>query len=128
MNAERLLALYDRVADTPDAVVRLRRFVLDLAVRGKLVEQDPGDEPAVKLLERIETEKARLVKAGEIGRGLQAIPRFSEFRSICQKAGRGSPWGQRFFMTRESSGNLGRSTSLFGSLSLKTSRKIRVSL
>lgn len=45
---------------------RLRRFVLDLAVRGKLVEQDPGDEPASELLKRIAAEKARLVKAGEI--------------------------------------------------------------
>ena len=46
MTADRLLALYDRVAAAPDAVSRLRRFVLDLAVRGKLVEQDPADEPA----------------------------------------------------------------------------------
>ncbi len=45
MNAGRLLALYDRVAEAPDAVPRLRRFVLDLAVRGKLVEQDPVDQP-----------------------------------------------------------------------------------
>ena len=50
MSAERLLALFDRVADAPDAIPRLRRFVLDLAIRGKLVEQDPGDEPAVELL------------------------------------------------------------------------------
>ena len=50
MNAERLLALYDRVADAPDAVGRLRRFVLDLAVRGRLVEQDPADEPVRELL------------------------------------------------------------------------------
>ena len=40
MNADRLLALYEKVADAPDAVARLRRFVLDLAVRGKLVPQD----------------------------------------------------------------------------------------
>lgn len=46
MNAERLLAHYERIADVPDAIARLRRFVLDLAVRGKLVAQDPGDEPA----------------------------------------------------------------------------------
>ena len=65
MNAERLLALYDRVADAPDAIPRLRRFVLDLAVRGKLVEQDPNDEPAEQLLKRIAAEKARLVRAGE---------------------------------------------------------------
>ena len=68
MNAERLLALYDRVADAPDAVDRLRRFVLDLAVRGKLVEQDPADEPASVLLKRIAAEKSRLMKAGKLRR------------------------------------------------------------
>lgn len=60
MNADRLLALYDRVAEAPDAITSLRRFVLDLAVRGKLVEQDPADEPASELLKRIAAEKARL--------------------------------------------------------------------
>ena len=50
MNADRLFALYDRVADAPDAVGRLRRFVLDLGVRGKLVVQDPAEEPALELL------------------------------------------------------------------------------
>ena len=53
MNADRLIALYDRVSEAPDAVASLRRFVLDLAVRGKLVEQDPEDEPATVLLNRI---------------------------------------------------------------------------
>ncbi len=66
MNADRLLALYDRVADAPDAIGRLSRFVLDTAVRGKLVKQDPADEPASELLRRIDAEKARMVKAGEI--------------------------------------------------------------
>lgn len=66
MNAERLLAHYEKIADAPDAIARLRRFVLDLAVRGKLVPQDPNDEPASELLKRIAKEKARLVKAGEI--------------------------------------------------------------
>ena len=46
MNAEQLLTHFDRIADAPDAIPRLRRFILDLAVRGKLVEQDPEDEPA----------------------------------------------------------------------------------
>ena len=46
MNADRLLAHYEKVADAPDAIPRLRHFILDLAVRGKLVEQDPNDEPA----------------------------------------------------------------------------------
>ena len=66
MNADRLLAHYERIADAPDAITHLRRFILDLAVRGKLVEQDPNDEPASELLKRIAAEKARLVKAGEI--------------------------------------------------------------
>lgn len=66
MNAERLLALHDRVADAPDAIPRMRRFILNLAVRGKLVSQDPADEPASELLKRIEKERARLLKAGEI--------------------------------------------------------------
>lgn len=66
MNAERLLAHYEKIADAPDAIARLRRFVLDLAVRGKLVPQDAKDESASELLKRIAKEKARLVKAGEI--------------------------------------------------------------
>lgn len=73
MNAERLLAHYEKIADAPDAIARLRRFVLDLAVRGKLVPQDPNDEPASELLKRIAKEKARLVKAGEI-RKSQPLP------------------------------------------------------
>ena len=62
MNAELLLSYYDRIADAPDAVAQLRRLILDLAVRGKLVPQDPSDEPASELLKRIAAEKARLVK------------------------------------------------------------------
>jgi type I restriction enzyme S subunit len=53
MNAERLLRHYEKIADTPDAIPRLRRFILELAVRGKLVAQDPNDEPAEELLKRI---------------------------------------------------------------------------
>ena len=50
MNAAHLLTHFDHIADAPDAIPRLRRFILDLAVRGKLVEQDPNDEPAAELL------------------------------------------------------------------------------
>jgi type I restriction enzyme S subunit len=60
MNAERLLQHYERIADAPDAIARLRRSILDLAVRGKLVPQDAKDEPASELLKRIAKEKARL--------------------------------------------------------------------
>jgi type I restriction enzyme S subunit len=65
MNAERLLDHYERIADASDAITRLRRFALDLAVRGKLVPQDPTDEPASELLKRIAAEKSRLVKGGK---------------------------------------------------------------
>ena len=44
----------------------LRQKVLDLAIRGKLVPQDPNDEPASVLLERIRAEKQRLVKEGKL--------------------------------------------------------------
>ncbi|MFG6551066.1 restriction endonuclease subunit S [Sulfitobacter sp. M21595] len=66
MNAERLLEVYEQISEAPDAIARLRRFVLDLAVRGKLVEQDAADEPASDLLERIASKKVRLLKAGGI--------------------------------------------------------------
>ncbi len=66
MNPEFLLAHFDRISDAPDAIPRLRSFILDLAVRGKLVEQDPDDEPASELLERIQAEKASLLKEGKI--------------------------------------------------------------
>ena len=66
MNVDRLLGHYERIADAPEAISRLRRFTLDLAVRGKLVEQNPNDEPASELLKRVAAEKARLVKTKRI--------------------------------------------------------------
>jgi type I restriction enzyme S subunit len=67
-----LLDRFDRIAEAPEAVPRLRRFILDLAVRGKLVEQDPTDEPAAELLKRIAAEKVRLLQTGEIPRACGA--------------------------------------------------------
>ncbi|NGZ11805.1 MAG: restriction endonuclease subunit S [Nitrospira sp. LK70] len=69
MTPQRLLQHFEQISDAPDAIAPLRRFILDLAVRGKLVEQDPRDEPASELLKRIQAEKARLVYAGEIKKG-----------------------------------------------------------
>ncbi|OYV36854.1 MAG: hypothetical protein B7Z80_14440 [Rhodospirillales bacterium 20-64-7] len=81
MNAESLLAHYGRVADAPDAIPRLRRFILDLAVRGKIVPQDPQDEPASELMKRIAKEKTRLLKSGEIGKDkpLRPVDEDAEF-------------------------------------------------
>jgi type I restriction enzyme, S subunit len=53
MTPDLLLAHFNRIADAPDAIPRLRMFVLDLAVRGKLVEQRDSDEPATQALEHI---------------------------------------------------------------------------
>ena len=77
MTPERLLANFDRISEAPDAIPRLRRFILDLAVRGKLVGQDPNDEPASALLTRIQAEKARLVKEGELKK-LEPFPMLEE--------------------------------------------------
>ena len=88
MNAEHLLTHFDRIADAPDAVPRLRRFILDLAVRGKLVGQDSNDEPAAELLKRIAAEKERLAKAGEIGKPKPLLPLFGkvdELMSLCDR-------------------------------------------
>ena len=69
MSIDLLFADFDRLIQSAESVHRLRRFILDLAVRGKLAPQDPNDEPASELLKRIAAEKARLVKAGAIGTG-----------------------------------------------------------
>ncbi|MCH7349987.1 restriction endonuclease subunit S [Aeromonas sp. MR7] len=58
-------------------IKKLRELILDLAVRGKLVPQDPSDEPASVLLERIAAEKMRLVKEGKIKKP-KALPEISE--------------------------------------------------
>jgi type I restriction enzyme S subunit len=47
-------------------VKKLRELILELAVRGKLVPQDPNDEPASELLKKIEAEKAQLIKEGKV--------------------------------------------------------------
>ena len=66
MSIDFLFADFDRLIQSAESVHRLRRFILDLAVRGKLAPQDPNDEPASELLKRIAAEKVRLVKAGKI--------------------------------------------------------------
>ena len=68
MSIKVLLEHFDDLLKSPEAVRRLRRFVLDLAVRGKLVEQHADDEPAADLLKRIVAEKSRLIKAGELNK------------------------------------------------------------
>ena len=66
--SERLLKHFDLLATAPDGVAKLRELILTLAVQGKLVPQDPNDEPASVLLERIRAEKERLIAEGKIKR------------------------------------------------------------
>lgn len=98
MNAEWLISLYERVADAPDVVSRLRNFVLDLAVRGKLVEQVSADVSAAKLLDEIGQARKRLgIKSSgmslEIGETPFSLPLgwgWTRLGDICAKTGSGS--------------------------------------
>jgi type I restriction enzyme S subunit len=69
MNPTRLVDFFDRISEAPDAVPRLRRFILDLAVRGKLVEHDPIEESGAVLLKHIQEQKVRLMKEGVLRQG-----------------------------------------------------------
>lgn len=61
-----LLSNLNLLATAPDGVAKLRELILTLAVQGKLVPQDPADEPASVLLQKIRAEKDRLIAEGKI--------------------------------------------------------------
>ncbi len=61
---------------------KLRQKILDLAIRGKLVPQDPNDEPASVLLERIRTEKERLIKEGKIKRSKKSASDTPHYENV----------------------------------------------
>lgn len=63
-----LLSNLNLLATAPGGVARLRELILTLAVQGKLVPQDPKDEPASELLKKIRAEKDRLIAEGKIKR------------------------------------------------------------
>jgi len=67
-----LLSFVDTIesdkTDLQKIIQQTKSKILDLAIRGKLVPQDPNDEPASVLLERIRTEKEELIKQGKIKR------------------------------------------------------------
>ena len=65
MTPKELIDAFETLADAPDGIARLRELVLQLAGQGKLVPQEPNDEPASKLLERTAAEKARLLENGK---------------------------------------------------------------
>jgi len=65
-NWARINQYFDTLFTTEASIDALKQTILKLAVMGKLVPQDPSDEPASELLKRIEQEKAQLVKEGKI--------------------------------------------------------------
>jgi type I restriction enzyme S subunit len=72
-DAKELAVAWQRLSDhfhnlftTPESIDQLKQTILQLAVMGKLVPQDPNDEPAGVLLEKIAREKQRLIKEGKI--------------------------------------------------------------
>ena len=63
-----IFSIFPHIADAPNGVQKLRELIVQLAVQGKLVEQDPNDEPANVLLARITAQKEKLIKSGELRR------------------------------------------------------------
>jgi len=99
MRPQVLLDHFDRIRDAPDAIPRLRRFILDLAVRGKLVNQNADDEPASKLLKNTQVKRGQPALTGEtIKHSVNAdvpfeIPSnwiWAPLGNICSKTGSGS--------------------------------------
>lgn len=66
VNLNRVKSHFDLIVHRPEDVKRVRETILQLAVMGKLVPQDPNDEPAGELLKRIGKEKEKLIAEGKI--------------------------------------------------------------
>ena len=64
---------FDTAFAAPDGVKKLRELILTLAMQGKLVPQDPNDEPASELLKKIEAEKERSIQEGKLKKS-QPLP------------------------------------------------------
>ena len=74
MKLETFFEKFDQFAEAPNAVAKMRRLILELAVRGRLVAQNSDDESASELLKRVRAEKARLVEYGEIKKQVTLPP------------------------------------------------------
>lgn len=73
-NWQRIAAHFDTLFTTEASIDTLKQTLLQLAVMGKLVPQDPNDEPASELLKRIQAEKAKLIAEGKIKKGNPPAP------------------------------------------------------
>ena len=98
MNRDLLLKYFDRINDAPDAIPRVRQLILDLAVRGKLVEQNSSEEPALSLLTSIRGRLSHFGRAdnpGILDSNHQpfALPSgwlWTRLGDMCSKTGSGS--------------------------------------
>src|SRR5690606_5265971 len=76
-NWQRIVANFDLLFTTEYSIEQLKQTILQLAVMGKLVKQDPTDEPASELLKKIAGEKAKLIKEGKIKK-FKPLPEIGE--------------------------------------------------
>ncbi|MDT7523986.1 restriction endonuclease subunit S [Rhodoferax sp. TBRC 17198] len=80
-NWQRIATHFDLLLDRPEAVDALEQNILQLAVRGLLVPQDPQDEPASELLKKIRAEKDKLIAEGKIKRD-KLLPSIAEHEQL----------------------------------------------
>ncbi len=116
-NWKRVAQHFDLLLDRPEAIDALEQTILQLAVRGLLVPQDPADEPAGMLLQKIRTEKDRLIAAGQIKRDKPMPPIMDEEKPFELPVG--WEWVRLGEIVHISSGvTLGRKTTIPSPVSL----------
>ncbi len=80
-NWQRIAAHFNTLFTTEHSIDQLKQTILQLAIMGKLVPQDPNDEPASELLKKIAAEKAQLIKEGKIKKQ-KILPPITEEKSF----------------------------------------------
>ncbi|WP_426761726.1 restriction endonuclease subunit S [Hafnia paralvei] len=105
-NWARISQHFDTLFTTEASIDALKQTILQLAVMGKLVTQDPNDEPASELLKRIEQEKAQLVKEGKIKKQKPLPPVSDEEKSF--ELPRGWEWCKFGLLSEFINGDRGR--------------------
>ncbi len=80
---QRVAEHFDTLFTTEQSIDQLKKTILQLAVMGKLVHQDPNDEPASVLLKRIKEERKRLTEKGKIKR-TESLPRIGPNEEYCR--------------------------------------------
>ncbi len=73
-SAQLLKKHFDTALESPDGIKKLKELILTLAMQGKLVKQDPKDQPASELLKEIQAEKERLIAEGKIKKQKELPP------------------------------------------------------